>query len=111
MSFNSFVDKPDDKLPTYVRRLCPAVTPILNRVLSLLTKDPFKAWKMSKPEAIEFLEKSSLDEARELAELVKDFYQKAKQKDRIKNDLQFCRETIRAAFKVITQGQIIGKMF
>lgn len=105
---NSFVDKADDTLPSYVRRLSPAVTPILNRVLSLLTKDPFKAWKMSKSEAIKALEKSSLKEARELATLTKDFYHKARQKDKLRNELQFCRETIRTAFKAINQGRIIG---
>lgn len=107
---HSFVDKSDDELPRYVRRLSPAVTPILNRVLSLLTQAPFKAWKMSKGEAIAALEKSSIEEARELAILAKDFYHRAGQRDRLTNDLKFCRETIRAAFRVINQGQIMGRM-
>jgi len=107
---NSFVDKSDNELHRYVRRLSPAVTPILNRVLSLLTKAPFKAWKMSKSESIAALETSPLKEARELATLAKDFYHKARQKDKLKNELEFCRETIRVAFKVVTQGQVIGKM-
>lgn len=107
---NSFVDKSDEELPGYVRRLSPAVTPILNHVLSLLTKDPFKALKMSKAEAIDVLEKSSLKEVRELATLAKDFYHKARQKDRLKNELQFCRETIRTAFKAINQWRIIGNI-
>lgn len=107
---HSFVDKSDAELPRYVRSLSPAVTPILNRVLSLLTKDPFRAWKMNKPEAIAALEKSPLKEARELAALAKDFYHKASQRNKLKNELSFCRETIRAAFKVITQGQNIGRI-
>jgi len=107
---HSFVDKPDEELHHYVRRLSIAVTPVLNRVLSLLTKNPFRAWKMSKPEAIAALETSPLKEARELAALAKDFYHRASQRDRLKNELPFCRETIRVAFRVVTQGQIIGKM-
>lgn len=107
---NSFVDKSDDALPSYVRRLSPAVTPVLNRVLSLLTQAPFSAWKMNKLEAISVLEKSSLKEARELASLASDFYNRAKQRSRLRSELPFCRETIRAAFKVVEQGRIIGKM-
>jgi predicted nucleotidyltransferase len=106
---NSFVDKTSDALPGYVRRLNTVVTPTFYRVLSVLTKDPYRAWKMMKFEVLEALEKLEDDRAKLLVRLGREFYKLASQKDRINGDLELCKEAIRLAFRIMDIGRLIGE--
>lgn len=108
-SVNSFVDKTSDALPGYVRRLNTVVTPTFYRVLSVLTKDPHRAWKMMKFEVLEALEQLEDDRAKQLVELGREFYKLASQKDRINGDLELCKEVIRLAFRIMDIGRLIGE--
>jgi predicted nucleotidyltransferase len=106
---NTYADKGNEELPQFVRRLNPAVTPTLNRVFSVITEDPFKAWKMNKFEVLDALEQLEDESAKRLAQLGREFYKKASQRDRIRTDLEFCKDVIRLSFKIIDLGKQIGK--
>jgi predicted nucleotidyltransferase len=105
---NSYADKGNEELHQFVRRLNPAVTPTFNRVFSALTKDPFKAWKMTKFEVLDALEQLEDESAKCLAQLGREFYEMAKQWDRVKTEPEFCRNMIRVGFKIIDLGKQIG---
>jgi len=105
---NTYADKRNEELPQFVRRLNPAVTPTFNRVFSALTEDPFKAWKMTKFEVLDALEKLEDESAKSLAQLGREFYEMAKQWDRVKTEPEFCRNMIRVGFKIIDLGKQIG---
>ncbi len=106
---NSFVDKTSDALPGYVRRINTVVTPTFYRVLSVLTKDPYRAWKMMKFEVLEALEQLGDDRAKQLVELGREFYELAGQKDRIHNDLELCKKAIRIGYRIMDIGRLIGE--
>lgn len=105
---NSLVDKTSDLLAGYVRRLNAAVTPTLYRVLSVLTREPFKAWKMTRFEVLEALEELDIEAVRQFAGLARKFYEIASQGDRIRADLELCKEAIRIGFKILDFGREIG---
>ncbi|MCH8290948.1 hypothetical protein IH992_07605 [Candidatus Poribacteria bacterium] len=105
---SSFLDKGNDQLPNYVRRLNPAVNPALYRVLSLLTRDPAKVWKMTKFEVLDALERLADESAKEVTRLGREFYDMARQKERLGKDLDFCRTAIRTGYKVVDLGREIG---
>ena len=105
---NSYADKGNEELHQFVRRLNPAVTPTFNRVFSALTEDPFKAWKMTKFEVLDALEQLEDESAKCLAQLGREFYEMAKQWDRVKTEPEFCRNMIRVGFKIIDLGKQIG---
>jgi len=105
---SSFLDKGNDQLPNYVRRLNAAVNPALYRVLSLLTRDPVKVWKMTKFEVLDVLERLADESAKEVARLGREFYDMARKKERLGKDLDFCRTAIRTGYKVVDLGREIG---
>ena len=105
---HTYADKSNDQLPNFVRLLNTQVTPTLYRVLSLLTQDAIRVWKMTKFEVIEALEKLDDTSAKWLAQLGRDFYKIARQRDRQRKDPQFCRTVIRLGFKVVDLGREIG---
>ena len=105
---NSLVDKNSDLLAGYVRRLNTAVTPTLYRVLSILTRKPFKAWKMTRFEVLEALEQLDIEDVRKFAELARKFYEIAGQGDRMSTDLELCKETLRIGFEILDFGREIG---
>ena len=102
---NSLADKPSESLASYVRRLNPAVTPTFYRVLSVLTRDPLKVWTMTKFEVLEALEQTDNDTADQLAKLGREFYEIARQKERIKTNLQLCKSAIRLGFEIVDIGR------
>lgn len=105
---NSFADKTNDALTGYVRRLNPAVTPTLYRVLSLLTSDPTKVWGMTKFEVLEALEKLGTEDAVELVGLGRKFYELASQHQQTRDDLELCKETLRVGYRILDIGRQIG---
>jgi predicted nucleotidyltransferase len=105
---NSYADKTTDELVNFVRRLQPAVNPTFYRVLSLLTKDPMKVWKLTKFEALEALEDLDDERGERIARLGREFYALASQRKRQREDADFCRAAIRAAYRVIDAGREIG---
>ena len=105
---SSYVDKPTDELCSFVRRLQPAVNPTLYRVLSLLTGDPMRVWKMTKFEALDALENLADERAQRIAEFGREFYALATQRERQRKDADFCREAIRAGYRVVDAGRAIG---
>ena len=105
---SSFLDKGNDQLPDYVRRLNAAVNPTLYRVLSLLTRDPAEVWKMTKFEVLDALERLADESAKEVARLGQEFYDMARQKERLEKDRDFCRTSIRTGYKVVDLGREIG---
>jgi len=106
---NSLADKSSDSLAGYVRRLNPAVTPTFYRVLSILTRDPFKVWMMTKFDVLEALEQLENDTANQLAKFGREFYEIARQKEQIKKDLQLCKSAIRMGFRIVDIGREICK--
>jgi len=106
---NTYADKGNEELPQFVRRLNPAVTPTFNRVFSALTEDPFKAWMMDKFEVLDALEQLEDESAKRLAQMGREFYEMAFQRDRIRTDPNFCRDMIRLGFKIIELGKEIGE--
>jgi len=105
---NSLVDKSSDALPGYVRRVNPAVTPTLYRVLSVLTDNPLKTWKMTRFEVLDALERLVDKRAKQIAELGRQFYELASQRQRIREDLELCKKTIRLGFEILDLGREIG---
>ncbi|MFC1713979.1 hypothetical protein ACFL6S_09930, partial [Candidatus Poribacteria bacterium] len=105
---NSFVDKTNDALTGYVRRLNPAVTPTLYRALSLLTREPLRVWRMTKFEVLEALEKLEMEDAAELVELGRKFYELASQHQQTCDDLELCKETLRVGYRILDIGRQIG---
>ena len=95
----SYADKSNDQLPDFVRLLNTQVTPTFYRVLSLLTQDPLRAWKMTKFEVLEGLEKLDDPSAKRLAQLGQKFYEIAKQRERQRKDPEFCWAVIRVGYK------------
>ncbi|MCZ6679563.1 MAG: hypothetical protein O7E52_20215 [Candidatus Poribacteria bacterium] len=105
---NSLSDERTDQLASYVRRLNPAVTPALYRVLSLLTQHPFAVWTMTKFEVLGALEKLEDERARQLAEFGRTFYDLASKRDELREDADLCRTAIRVGFQVVDLGREIG---
>lgn len=105
---NSFADKSNADLATYVRRLNTAVTPTLYRVLSLLTQAPLKTWKMTKFEVLEALEELDDESAKRLAKPGRAFYEIAGERNRLRRDADLCRAAIQAGFEVVDGGREIG---
>jgi predicted nucleotidyltransferase len=105
---HTYADKTDDQLPNFIRSLNTQVNPTLFRVLSLLTGEPLNVWKLTKFEAIVALEALEDESAKKLARLGREFFALAKQRERQRKDAEFCRETIRAAFRAIDLGREIG---
>ena len=106
---NSLADKSSDSLASYVRRLNPAVTPTFYRVLSVLTRDPFKVWTMTKFQVLEALEQLENNLANKIAKLGREFYEIARQKERLREDLQLCKSAIRLGFNIVDIGREICK--
>ncbi len=105
---NSFADKTNDDLTGYVRKLNPAATPVLYRVLSLLTGNPEKVWGMTKFEVLEDLEKLETSDTAELAKLGRKFYELASQHQQSCNDVELCKETLRTGYRILDIGRQIG---
>ena len=105
---NSLADKANNALIGYVRRLNPAVTPTFYRVLSVLTKDPLKVWKMTRFEVLDALEQLEIDIAKQLAELGREFYAIAGQKHRLQSNIELCKEVIQLGFGIVDSGREIG---
>ena len=105
---NSLADKTNDALTGYVRRLNPAVTPTLYRALSLLTREPLEVWKMTRFQVLEALGKLEMEDATELAELARKFYELASQHQRTSGDLELCKETLRVGYRILDIGRQIG---
>ncbi len=104
----TYADKTNDQLPNFIRSLNTQVTPTLFRVLSLLTKDPIRIWKMTKFEVIGALGQLEDESAQRLAQLGREFYDLAFQRDRQQEDPNFCRTVIRTAFNVVDLSREIG---
>lgn len=102
---NSYADKVSEELAEFVRKINPAVTPTLYRVLSLMTNDPFKAWKMTRFEVLESLEKLESDEARKLAKLGHEYFEIAGQRQKLKSDPDLCRKALKIGFEIIDIGK------
>ncbi len=108
---NSYADKPNEELAEFVRKINPAVTPTLYRVLSLITNDPFKAWKMTRYEVLESLEGLESKDAKQIAELGREYFEIAGQRDRLKNDPELCRKALRIGYKIIYTGKEFAHSF
>lgn len=104
----SMADKTSDHLADYVRRLNIAVTPTLYRVLSLLTCDPFRIWKMTRFEVLEELAQLDSEDVKQFAENGRRFFDIARQVSRLQKDLELCKSTIRLGFEVVDFGREIG---
>lgn len=102
---NSLADKSNDQLAGYVRRLNTAVNPNLFRVLSLLTREPLRVWKMTKFGVIEELERLDHILAQQVAEHGRIFYSLAEQHDALQTDPELCRQALRVGFRVLDTGR------
>jgi predicted nucleotidyltransferase len=111
---NSMADKTSDALPSYVRRLNTAVTPTLYRVLSVLTSDPFKAWRMTRFEVLDALEQLETEDLgadsrpAHIAKLGREFYEIASRKHKLESDPELCKTALRIGFKILDSGREIG---
>jgi len=102
---NSYADKANEELAEFVRKINPAITPALYRVLSLITNDPFKAWKMTRFEVLEALESLESEEAKEMAKLGRKYFEIAGQRPLLKVDAELCRKALRIGFQIIDMGK------
>lgn len=103
---NSLADKSNDQLANFVRRLNIGVTPTLSRVLSVLTEEPLKVWKLTKFDVLEALDQLDDAHAKELAKLGREFYKIAQIAS---EGPARCRRAIRTGFKVVDLGREIGQ--
>ena len=106
---NSLVDKGNGALPNYVQRLNTAVTPTLYRVLSLLTREPFRTWSMARSEVLQGLEQMDVKGVENLAELGRRFYRIASKKSQLHTDPELCKEAMRIGFGILDFGREAGK--
>ncbi|MEK7397555.1 MAG: nucleotidyltransferase domain-containing protein [Candidatus Poribacteria bacterium] len=102
---NTYADKANEELADFVRKINPAITPALYRVLSLITNDPLKVWKMTRFEVLEGLESLESEEAKEMAELGREYFEIAGQRPLLKIDPELCRKALRIGFKIIDIGK------
>jgi len=108
---NSYADKSNEELPEFVRKINPAVTPSLYRVLSLITRDPLKVWTMTRFDVLDSLECLESEEAKKLARLGHDYFALAGQRDRLKTDPELCRKALKIGFEIIYTGKEFAHSF